>query len=67
MDWVVHVAMETTDVSASDVEKKLWEEKRREQDKLSSAMGEYLLKGYRMLDSYCEECGVGEATVKSSM
>lgn len=44
----------------SDAEKKVWEEKIMQQDKLSSVMGEYLLKGYRMLDSYCDDCGVSE-------
>ena len=37
---------------------KTWKEKQQERDKLSSVMGEYLLKGYRMLDSYCSKCGV---------
>lgn len=47
---------------ASEAEnKEVWEQMKMDRDKLSSAMGEYLLKGYRMLDSYCEECGVGEA------
>lgn len=37
---------------------KVWQQKRQERDQLSSAMGEYLLKGYRMLDSYCSDCNV---------
>ncbi len=32
--------------------------RRDRSDKISKIMGEYLLKGYRMLDSYCPECTV---------
>ncbi len=42
----------------SSEEKKLWEERRKIQDRVSNTMGEYLLKGYRMLDSYCHVCEV---------
>lgn len=47
---------------------KVWQQKRQERDQLSSAMGEHLLKGYRMLDSYCSDCngilmsGPGQST-----
>ena len=42
----------------SDEERKRLEERRATQEKVSSMMGDYLLKGYRMLDSYCPTCGV---------
>lgn len=32
--------------------------RRERQDKISRVMGDYLLKGYRMLGECCEECGV---------
>ena len=37
---------------------KSWQEKQQKRDQLSNVMGEYLLKGYRMLDSYCSDCSV---------
>ena len=36
-----------------------WEDKRQQREKLSNRMGQYLLKGYRMLSSNCDHCGVG--------
>ena len=39
-------------------EMKTWREKQVKRDELSGMMGQYLLKGYGMLDSYCSECGV---------
>ena len=32
---------------------------RERSDKISALMGQYLLKGYRMLGSTCDVCGVG--------
>ena len=37
--------------------------KRERDDRISSLMGEYLLKGYRMLGSTCSTCGVSLAVV----
>lgn len=46
------------DFAVSEEEMKAWQEKQLKRDQLSNMMGEYLLKGYRMLDSYCSDCGV---------
>ena len=35
-----------------------FQRKQEKREKLSSLMGQYLLKGYRMLGAYCSECGV---------
>lgn len=43
----------------TEAEKIAVQAKQKEREQLSSAMGQYLLKGYRMLDSTCSECGVG--------
>ena len=42
----------------SEEERASWEEQRQRREKLSSLMGQYLLKGYRMLSSNCSDCGV---------
>ena len=34
---------------------------RERSDKISALMGHYLLKGYRMLGSTCDICGVGQS------
>ena len=49
----------------SEEERASWEQQRQRREKLSSLMGQYLLKGYRMLGSNCSDCGVctqGEIT-----
>lgn len=53
--------MSDFDISAEEM--KLWQEKQQKRDKLSRIMGEYLLKGYRMLDSYCPVCNVRSAAL----
>ena len=35
-----------------------WEERKRTRERVSTLMGQYLLKGYRMLNSSCPECEV---------
>lgn len=35
-----------------------FQRKQEKREKLSSLMGQYLLKGYRMLGTNCSECGV---------
>ena len=35
-----------------------WEEEKKKRDQLSSLMGGYLLKGYKMLGTNCPVCGV---------
>jgi len=54
-------------VEMDEVEDKktVWEEKRKVQDKVSQMMGDYLLKGYRMLDSYCGSCEVSVKIIKN--
>ena len=47
-----------TDFGITPETTKAWQEKQKERDRISSIMGEYLLKGYRMLDSYCSDCNV---------
>ncbi|KAM9133373.1 protein ZNRD2 [Pangshura tecta] len=41
----------------SEAELKVIQARRERQDKISRVMGDYLLKGYRMLGECCEECG----------
>lgn len=40
---------------------KVIQARRERQDKISKLMGDYLLKGYKMLGEACEVCGVSEA------
>lgn len=47
-------------VEPSDEEKQLMAERRRTRDQISSQMGQYLLKGYKMLDKTCGTCGVSQ-------
>lgn len=39
-------------------EMKVIQARRERQDKISQLMGDYLLKGYKMLDECCDVCGV---------
>ncbi|XP_076359628.1 protein ZNRD2-like isoform X3 [Tachypleus tridentatus] len=41
----------------TDAEMKVIRAKRERADKISSRMGDYLLKGYKMLNTICEACG----------
>ncbi|CAM9685014.1 unnamed protein product [Lampetra fluviatilis] len=41
----------------SEAEMKVMTARRERQDKISKIMGEYLLKGYKMLGESCDECG----------
>ncbi|XP_067877846.1 protein ZNRD2 isoform X2 [Heterodontus francisci] len=41
----------------SEAEMKVIEARRERQDKITKLMGDYLLKGYRMLADCCQECG----------
>ncbi|XP_070576447.1 protein ZNRD2-like isoform X2 [Ptychodera flava] len=41
----------------SEAEMKIIQAKRERTDKISSIMGEYLLKGYKMLGTCCDTCG----------
>lgn len=42
----------------SEVEMKIIQTRRERSDKISKLMAQYLLKGYKMLSSSCESCGV---------
>ena len=42
----------------SEAEMKILEARRERSDKISKRMGDYLLKGYKMLGSVCEMCDV---------
>ena len=40
----------------TDAEMKVLQARRERQDRISKIMGEYLLKGYKMLGTTCTEC-----------
>lgn len=42
----------------SEQEEREWEEEKRIRERISHIMGQYLLKGYRMLNFNCTDCGV---------
>lgn len=42
----------------TEEERLAWEEQKQTREKLSTLMGQYLLKGYRMLGSDCQSCAV---------
>ncbi len=42
----------------SDAEMKVFQARRERQDKISKLMGDYMLKGYKMLAECCDLCGV---------
>lgn len=44
----------------SEAEMKVIQARRERQDKISKLMGDYLLKGYKMLGECCELCGVSD-------
>lgn len=46
------------EVKYTEQEEKEWEKKKRTRERVSTLMGQYLLKGYRMLNVNCAECGV---------
>ena len=48
-------------VEPSHEEKQLMAQKRKIRDRISSQMGQYLLKGYKMLDKTCESCAVSDS------
>ena len=47
----------------TEAELKVIHARRERQDKISKLMGDYLLKGYRMLGDCCEVCGVSGANL----
>ena len=48
----------------SDEEKHALELRRERSNKVSRLMGEYLLKGYKMLGTTCNKCGVSMLKVQ---
>ncbi|XP_060032060.1 protein ZNRD2 isoform X3 [Erinaceus europaeus] len=42
----------------TEAETKVLQARRERQDRISRLMGDYLLRGYRMLSETCEDCGV---------
>lgn len=44
----------------TEAEMKVIQARRDRQDKISKLMGDYLLKGFRMLGECCDVCGVSE-------
>lgn len=46
---------------------KVIQARRERQDKISKLMGDYLLKGYKMLGECCDLCGVSELVESSTM
>lgn len=44
----------------TEAEMKLMQARRERSDKISKMMGDYLLKGYKMLGSTCRECDVSQ-------
>ena len=44
--------------ASTEEQKRKWEDQRQKREKISSSMGQYLLKGYRMLATTCDTCGV---------
>ena len=57
---VEKMAEESVEEQLSELEERVWKEKKRMREMVSSLMGQYLLKGHRMLNSSCGECGVSE-------
>ncbi len=51
----------------TEAEKTALQAKQKHREQLSSAMGQYLLKGYRMLGSNCAICGVRSDGMVSSI
>lgn len=48
----------------TDAEMKVILARRERSDKISKLMGEYLLKGYKMLGISCEICGVSKTATE---
>lgn len=49
----------------SEAEMKIIQARRERSDKISKLMGDYMLKGYKMLGTVCEECSVCGVFVNS--
>lgn len=51
----------------TEAEMKVIQARRERQDKISKLMGEYLLKGYKMLGECCDLCGVSDVFCGGSL
>lgn len=60
-NYRIPLAAEMAWVEPSPEEKQLMAEMRKTRDRISSQMGQYLLKGYKMLDKTCESCAVSDS------
>ena len=49
------------------LEEETWEEKKRTREIVSTLMGQYLLKGYRMLSITCTECEASASYRKTTI
>uniref|UniRef100_E0CYU9 Zinc ribbon domain containing 2 n=1 Tax=Mus musculus TaxID=10090 RepID=E0CYU9_MOUSE len=48
----------------TEAETKVLQARRERQDRISRLMGDYLLRGYRMLGDTCADCGVRRSSCK---
>ena len=53
--------------SLTEEERLAIQAKQKERELLSNAMGQYLLKGYRMLGENCDQCGVNILIIANSI
>lgn len=51
----------------TEAEMKVIQARRERQDKISKLMGDYLLKGYKMLGDCCEVCGVSRTSACNNL
>ena len=58
--WLLHTGGDNYDgwTPPSEAEMKILSARRERQNKISALMGQYLLKGYKMLGTCCSLCGV---------
>ena len=61
--YICSVAAEFEWKPPTNAEMKVLQARRERQDKISKIMGEYLLKGYKMMGTVCSECQVGNQNV----
>jgi hypothetical protein len=61
ISWTFVILDDFEWVPPSEVEMKVNQARRERSDKISQLMGEYLLKGYKMLSIVCDICEVNIA------
>ena len=52
------VATDEAETTSGPEEEAAWAKARQTREEVSKLIGQYLLKGYRMLDASCTDCGV---------